>query len=91
MVDGNAVTVSHPGFVWVRYSYSMNETWTKVDMRKGRSRTAPKLPKLQQKYDTLRGVKESKLRDLQKMIPYLPTCHRAFYENLPHQESEDVD
>ena len=63
-----------------------SEEWSRVSLLKGRKKTSPNtdlsLPeKYPEKYPDGHPVKTKKIEDL-KMIPYIPTEHRQFYEDL---------
>ena len=83
---GKKVTETHRNEVWLRYSYDRSEEWSQVSLLKGRKKTSPNtdlsLPeKYPEKYPDGHPVKTKKIEDL-KMIPYIPTEHRQFYEDL---------
>ena len=81
--DGKEVTQTHPNEVWLRYTYSTEETWSKVSLLKGRKKTQPKVDiALKCKYPHGHPIKSKKVADLQNMIPYLPNEYRQFYRDL---------
>ena len=80
---GKKVTETHRNEVWLRYSYDRSEEWSQVSLLKGRKKTSPNTDlSLPEKYPDGHPVKTKKIEDLKKMIPYIPTEHRQFYEDL---------
>ena len=83
----------HPNEVWLQYSYDEQELWSKV---KGRKQVQPvHIVTLPEKYPNGLFTKSKKLDDLQRMIPFLPTEHRSFYQQLQcrvrREDSEESD
>ena len=78
--------------MWLRYSYDRSEEWSQVSLLKGRKKTSPNTDlSLPEKYPDGHPVKTKKIEDLKKMIPYIPTEHRQFYEDLQdHVTAENV-
>ena len=78
--------------VWLKYSYDTSEEWSRVTLLKGRKKTQPTVDLcLPEKYPNGHAVKTKKIEDLVKMIPYIPTEHRHFYEALQeHVTVENV-
>ena len=81
--DGKQITTVHPNEVWLRYSFDKSETWSKVSLLKGRRKEPPNICiPLRCKYPEGHPIKSKKIKDLQKMIPFIPVEHRHFYEDL---------
>lgn len=54
----------HPNELWLKYSYSVNEAWSKVSLLKGRKKTPPTLTvPLATKYEHGHPIKATKLAD----------------------------
>ena len=86
---GKTVIEKHSNEVWLKYSYDTSEEWSWVTLLKGRKKnTTNGGPLLAWKGH---AVKTKKIEDLVKMIPYIPTEHRHFYEALQeHVTAENV-
>ena len=73
----------HPNELWLKYSYNVDEAWSKVSLLKGRKKTPPLLSvPLTTKYEHGHPIKATKLADLESMIPFLPPEYRQFYKDL---------
>ena len=80
---GATIVKNHPDEVWLRYTYVSAEPWSKVSILKGRKKQQPNVDVcVPQLYPNGHGIKPKKCEDLQKMIPYIPTEHHSFYEEL---------
>ena len=92
-VDQHGREVKHLNEVWLRYSYSLDESWSKVSLLKGRKKIPPATSiSLPIKYPNGHSILKTKVQDLKKMIPYLPEEHKQFYIDLREQsDSEDSD
>lgn len=68
------------------------EEWSRVSLLKGRKKTSPNTDlSLPKKYPDGHPVKTKKIEDIKKMIPYIPTEHHQFYEDLrDHVTAENV-
>ena len=86
---------NHPNEVWLRYSYDPDEPWSKVSLLKGRKKSPPSTKiSVPEKYPKGHSIKQKKLDDLQKMIPFLPQESRQFYFDLlakASNTSEELD
>lgn len=93
LVDGKEVTEMHSNEVWLRYTYSSTEAWSKVSLLKGRKKSEPKVDlTLKYKYPNGHPIKSNKIYDLKNMIPYIPPEYRQFYKDLkPPPIAEDSD
>ncbi len=81
--DPSGELKKHPNEVWLRYSYSSDEPWSKVSLLKGRKRLPPSpAVSLPEKYPNGHPIKPKKLDDLKRMIPFLPPEYRQFYLDL---------
>lgn len=81
--DSSGVLKKHPNEVWIRYSYSTDEPWSKVSLLKGRKRLPPSSTVyLPEKYPNGHPIKAKKLDDLENMVPFLPPKYRQFYLDL---------
>ena len=87
VIDGKKTTVKHPGVIWLRFSYSEDEPWRKVNITK----RASDIPTLRKKYPAGNPIKALKLGDLRKMIPYLPPQYVPFYDGLTAATSHGSD
>ena len=87
--SGREVVEKHPNEVWLRYTYDSAEPWSKVSLLKGRKKTQPdvslSMPNL---YPDGHGIKPKMVRDLQKMLLYMPEEHRSFYENMQEYDND---
>ena len=92
-VDQHGREVKHLNEVWLCYSYSLDESWSKVSLLKGRKKIPPATSiSLPIKYPNGHSILKTKVQDLKKMIPYLPEEHKQFYIDLREQsDSEDSD
>jgi len=64
----------HPNEVWLRYSYSATEQWSKL---KGRKKLQLSYDvNLPLKYPNGHQIKREKVQDLKRMILFLPAEHR---------------
>ena len=93
-MDTSGKVQQHPNEVWLRYSYSTSEQWSKVNLLKERKKLQPSYDaNLPLKYPNGHRIKKKKVDDLKRMIPYLPTEHRRFYLDLEacHGESDPTD
>ena len=82
----------HPNHVWLRYTYSKDEPWSKVCLLKERKKRPPSEAVLMLKYPQGHPIKTKKLDDLECMIPFLPEEHRKFYTDLcDSATSESLD
>ena len=93
--DSKGRLMKHPNEVWIRYSYSTDEGWSRVNLLKGRKRMQPStsIP-FPIKYPNGHPLKPKKVQDLQRMVPFLPEEHRQFYTDLkdhPQGEHSDAD
>lgn len=88
---GKKVTETHRNEGWLRYSYDRSEEWSRVCLLKGRQKTPPTVDlSLPEKYPDGHPVK-SKIEDLKKMTPYIPTEYRHFYKAFQdHVTAENV-
>ena len=91
--DDEGKLVKHPNEVWIRYSYSTDVSWSRVNLLKGREKTQPSTSILFPiKYPDGHPLKPKKIQDLQRMVPFLPEEHRQFYINLQdHPQGEHSD
>ena len=90
--ETNATPVIHTNQVWIRYTYSSEEPWSKVSLLKGRQKKQPsKSLCFPSKYPHGRPLKPSKIDDLQKMVPFLPVEYRQFYIDLASQPGSTND
>ena len=78
--------MKHPGVLWLRFSYSEEEPWTKIDIQK-RGKRVPPAPITAE----VSRRETNKLQDLRKMIPYLPWQFVSFYEGLEACTSPESD
>ena len=90
---GEKTPVRHVNQVWIRYTYSSEECWSKVSLLKGRQQKQPsKSLCFPSKYPNGHPIKRSKVEDLQKLVPFLPVECRQFYIDLTSQPcSNDSD
>ena len=83
--------VRKPGVINTSYSYSgMADGLMSISIKKrGRD---PNLRGLNfiGKYPNGRKIKEAKLRDLEKMMPYIPPIYQGFFSNLQGDGSDDL-
>lgn len=94
--EDNGMVVAHRGEYWMKTSFSTQDPWQKVCILKDLSKKHPPtdidLPKL---YDGGHPIKSTKIADLQKMVPFLPSSCREFYTSLANhpvsQGSEEDD
>lgn len=91
-VDTSGKVQRHPNEVWLRYSYSTSERWSKLNLLKGRKKLQPSYgANLPLKYPNGHQINRKKVDDLKHMIPFLPTEHRQFYLDLEAAESSVTD
>ena len=90
---GGKTPVRHVNQVWIRYTYSSEECWSKVSLLKGHQQKQPsKSLCFPNKYPNGHPIKRSKVEDLQKLVPFLPVECRQFYIDLTSQPcSNDSD
>ena len=88
--DSSGRVIKHPNEVWIHYSYSMEERWSKVNLLKRRKKTQP--VSLPIKYPNRHPILLTKIQDLKKMIPFIPDEYKQFYidlgENPDGEQSE---
>jgi len=91
-VDTSGKVQCHPNEVWLRYSYSATEKWSKLNLLTGRKKLQPSYDvTLPLKYPNGHQIKREKLQDLKRMIPFLPAEHRQFYGDSDLTDSEIDD
>jgi len=91
-VDTSGKVQYHPNEVWLRYSYSATEQWSKLNLLKGRKKLQPSYDvNLPLKYPDGHQIKRKKVQDLKRMIPFLPAEHRQFYMDLDSGDSDVTD
>ena len=82
--------VHHPDEVWVRYGFSRDEPWKKVNIRRRRlPRDAKPTPDLL--YFAPLKVAPAKLKDLQETAAFIPEPQRQFYLNMEADKEADDD
>ena len=70
----------HPNEVWIRYSFNLDEPWSKLNLLKGRKKMQPSSSlSLPVKYPNGHPLNPNKIADLQRMVPFLPEEYRQFY------------
>ena len=91
-IDTSGKVQRHPNEVWLKYSYSTSEQWSKLSLLKGRKKMQPSYDaNLPLKYPNGHQIKRKKVDDLKRMIPFLPIKHRQFYLDLEAEESDVTD
>ena len=82
--------VHHPDEVWVRYGFSTDEPWKKVNIRRHRHQTdANQTPG--RLYPARLKVVQAKLEDLQQIAAFVPEPQRQFYLTMEAAEPEPKD
>ena len=73
-------SVDHVSEVWVKYTGSEEEEWSKFPLlKKGATASLP--PPDKKKYDSHLSVKASKASDSRKIVnKYVPDDHKSFYD-----------
>ena len=93
--DSKGVPLKHPNELWIWYTYDTREAWSKVSLLKGRRKTPPsKTLTFPVKYPRGHQLKQQKVQDLLKIIPFIPEEHKQFYRDLaehPQGDLPDVD
>ena len=84
-------SINHASEVWVKYTGSETEEWSKFTLlKKGARASLP--PPDDKKYDGLLPVKVSKASDLQKIVDkYVPEEHKDFYGLIQPAENVSSD
>ena len=72
--------VHHPDEVWVRYGFSTDEPWKKVNIRHRRHQTPGRL------YPARLKVVPAKQEDLQQIAAFIPEPQRQFYLTMEAAE-----
>lgn len=89
-ITGQTQMVHHPDEVWVRYGFSTDEPWKKVNIRRRRHQTdANQTPG--RLYPARLKVVPAKLEDLQQIAAFVPEPQRQFYLTMEAAEPEPKD
>lgn len=82
--------VQHPDEVWVRYGFSTEEPWKKVNIRRRRHQTDDsQTPSCL--YPARLKVVPAKLEDLKQIAAFVPEPRRQFYLAMEAAEPEPKD
>ena len=64
-----------------RHSFDNNEEWKVVNIRRLQTSTnIPIIADLEHKPQTAKTIKQNKINDIEKQLPYIPTVHQEFYK-----------
>ena len=64
-----------------RHSFNNNEEWKVVNIRRLQTSTnVPIIADLEYKPQTAKTIKQNKINDIEKQLPYIPTVHQEFYK-----------
>lgn len=89
-ITGQTRMVHHPDEVWVRYGFSTDEPWKKVNIRRRRHQTdANQTPG--RLYPARLKVVPAKQEDLQQIAAFVPEPQRQFYLTMEAAEPEPED
>ena len=93
--DQSGKQVKHLNEVWLRYSYSADECWSKVSSERKEKMLPSTSVSLPIKYPHGCSIKKNKVQDLKKVVPFLPEEYKLFYIDLSEpsdsEDSEDSD
>lgn len=82
---------SKPGIIGTSYTYSgMADGSMSISVNKRGRDPNLKAIKFSEKYPNGRKIKEAKLKDLKKMMPFIPPVYQSFFANLQGDGSTDV-
>ena len=66
-----------------RHSFDNNEEWKVVNIRRLQTSTnIPIIADLEHKPQTAKKIKQNKINDIEKQLPYIPTVHQEFYKKI---------